>query len=115
MRSLASIIVTLAAASTLTGCVSRAEMQTKLRTQASSDLECPADKLNVYERTDAVSQVDGCGRKKSYVGVCAHFECKWIDNDGETVAQFFKENTRPITTSTSNAPQWRPPAPARAR
>jgi len=118
MRSLARCIVALLALTSLAGCYSRAEMQTKLRTQASDDLGCPADKLNVYEMSDSVSQVDGCGRKKSYIGVCAHFECKWINNDGATVAQFFHDNTRPVTRTKSTSPvttAWRPPPTAPAR
>ncbi len=113
MRYLTFIAVAPVAASTLGGCYSRAEMQTKLRTQASSDLECPADKLNVYEMSDSQSLVGGCGRKKSYIGVCVHFECQWINNDGETVARFFKANTRPVPTFTSNVPATRPPPPSR--
>lgn len=104
----------LCAAVALGGCYSRAEMQTKLRTQAADDLECTPDRLNVYEMSDNVSQVDGCGRKKQYIAVCAHFECKWINNDGDTVAQFFKANTRPVTTSNAPTPAstWKPATPS---
>jgi outer membrane murein-binding lipoprotein Lpp len=94
--------VAIVAALALSGCYSRAQLDANLRTQASTELECPADQLNVYETSDATRIVNGCGRKRSYIGVCAHFECHWMENDGEKVAAFFKANTRPVTTSKSN-------------
>jgi outer membrane murein-binding lipoprotein Lpp len=111
------IIAVAASVLALSGCYSKDQLDAKLRTQASTELECPEDKLSVYETSDATRIVNGCGKKRSYLGVCAHFRCGWIENDGDTVAKFFIANTRPVPTFKSSAPTaapiWRSAPPAR--
>jgi hypothetical protein len=62
----------------VSGCVSSEQMDAKLRTRASFDLDCPSQDLEIMELDTATRGVSGCGRHASYIGLCQNFECTWV-------------------------------------
>ena len=63
------------------------QMESKLVSRASFDLDCPEGEIELTELDQATRGVSGCGRRASYIGICQYFECTWIQQGRNTASQ----------------------------
>ncbi len=76
-RPAARLAVALTLAAVALGCAPIG----KLRTRAAFDLDCKEAELEVVDLDDVTKGVRGCGRKATYIWVCAQGStCAWVMN-----------------------------------
>jgi hypothetical protein len=72
-----------------------------LRARAASDLNCPADKIEIVTLDDSTQGVAGCGERRKYVENCgwhdgygAKHDCRWSLNTDSTNAKRASSDTQ---------------------